>query len=58
MKDPLRAIKKEADDIAKKLADGAFGDFTQAKSLVERRKGLLQAMEIFEQSMKGDDEDE
>ena len=53
-----KAIQKQADEEGGKLLNGQFTDYAGAKGLVERRNGLLKAIEILEKQSKHDDESE
>lgn len=52
------AIQKQAEIVGQKLLDGNFCDFTGAMVLVQRRKGLLEAITIMnELAKKGEADD-
>lgn len=46
------AIHKQAEIVAQKLLDGNFSDLTSAVALVQRRKGLLEAITIMNELQK------
>lgn len=55
---PIRkAIRTQADTVGSKLLEGQFADYAAAKGLVERRKGLLEAIDILNETIKLEEED-
>ena len=54
----IKAIQEEAEKSARRLLNGDFDTLVAAKMLVERRKGLLAAIDILQKQAELDEENE
>ena len=53
-----KEIKEQISSTEQRLLNGRFSTLEEARGLVERRRGLMDALEIFINRAKHDDESE